>query len=149
MKGPGLLKGYLNNSKLFDECFHKGYFMTGDLCRKDEFGNYYYVDRKKDLIIKGGVNIVSSQIEEVLQSHSAVREAAVIGKPDILLGETIICYLVLKNGSEPDINELKEYCKEKLGDFKTPSEFEVVEFLPKGPSGKILKRDLRLKDHIA
>ena len=143
MKGPGLLKGYLNNSKLFDECFHKGYFMTGDLCRKDEFGNYYYVDRKKDLIIKGGVNIVPSQIEEVLQSHPVVREAAVIGKPDMLLGETIKCYLVSKNGSKPDIKELKLYCKEKLGDFKTPAEFEVVESLPKGPSGKILKRALR------
>lgn len=143
IKGPGLLKGYFNNSKLFDECFHKGYFMTGDLCRKDKFGNYYYVDRKKDLIIKGGVNIVPSQIEEVLQSHPVVREAAVIGKPDMLLGETIKCYLVSKNGSKPDIKELKSYCKEKLGDFKTPTEFEVVESLPKGPSGKILKRALR------
>jgi long-chain acyl-CoA synthetase len=146
IKGPGLLKGYLNNQKLYEECFNKGFFMTGDLCRKDNKGNYYYMDRKKDLIIKGGVNIVPSQIEEVLQSHTAVQEAAVIGKPDILLGETIKCYLVSKNGSKPDIKELKSYCKEKLGDFKTPSKFEIIESLPKGPSGKILKRDLRLKD---
>ena len=143
IKGPGLLKGYLNNQKLYEECFQKGFFMTGDLCRKDEFGNYYYVDRKKDLIIKGGVNIVPSQIEEVLQSHPNVREAAVIGKPDMLLGETIKCYLVSKNGSNLDISEIKSFCKEKLGDFKTPAEFEVVKSLPKGPSGKILKRTLR------
>ena len=145
MKGLGLLKGYLNNSKLYEGCFHKGFFMTGDLCRKDKNGNYYYVDRKKDLIIKGGVNIVPSQIEQVLQSHSAVQEAAVIGKPDMLLGETIKCYIVSKNGAVPDVEELKSYSKEKLGDFKTPSEFEIVASLPKGPSGKILKRKLRSK----
>ena len=148
IKGPGLLKGYLNNQKLYEKCFHKEFFMTGDLCRKDKEGNYYYIDRKKDLIIKGGVNIVPSQIEEVLQSHPIVREVAVIGKPDMLLGETIKCYLVSKNGSSLDISEIKSYCKEKLGNFKTPSEFEVVEFLPKGPSGKILKKDLRLIDQI-
>ena len=119
--------------------------MTGDLCRKDKEGNYYYVDRKKDLIIKGGINIVPSQIEDVLQSHVTVKEVAVIGKPDMLLGETIICFLVTKNGSKPDFEELKSFCRNKLGDLKTPSEFKFVMSLPKGPSGKILKRELRSK----
>ena len=82
----------------------------------------------------------------MIHSNASVQEAAIVGKPDILLGETIKCYLVSKNGSKPDIKELKSYCKEKLGNFKTPSEFEIIESFPKGPSGKILKRDLRLKD---
>ena len=148
IKSPGLMKGYLNKQKLYEKCFHKEFFMTGDLCRKDKEGNYYYVDRKKDLIIKGGVNIVPSQIEEVLLSHSSVKEVAVIGKPDILLGETIKCILVSKNGCKTNIKELRTYCKEKLGDFKTPSEFEIIQNIPKGASGKILKRDLRLKEYI-
>ncbi len=143
IKGPGLFKGYYKNREASDKCFKNGYFMTGDLGRIDENGIFYYVDRIKDLIIKGGVNIVPSQIEEVLQSHSVVQEAAVIGKPDMLLGETIKCYIVPKNGEILDSKELKTYCKKKLGDFKTPSEFEVVEALPKGSSGKILKRELR------
>ena len=87
--------------------------MTGDLCRKDKEGNYYYIDRKKDLIIKGGINIVPTQIEEVLQSHVTVKEVAVIGKPDMLLGETIICFLVTKNGSKPDFEELSLLSKRK------------------------------------
>ena len=77
-----------------------------------------------------------------------MKEAAVIGKPDILLGETIKCLLVSKKGCKTDIKELRTYCKEKLGDFKTPSEFEIIQIMPKGPSGKILKRDLRLKEYI-
>lgn len=145
IKGSGLMKGYLNNKEIFENCFHKGFFMTGDLCRKDKEGNFYYIDRKKDLIIKGGVNIVPSQIEEVLQSHAAVKEAAAIGKLDALLGEVIKCFIVPKNGRVPDVKELKFYCKERLGDYKTPSEIEVVESLPKGPSGKILKRSLRVQ----
>jgi long-chain acyl-CoA synthetase len=144
IKGPGLFKGYLNNTKLYNNCFHKGFFMTGDIGRKDKQGNYYYTDRKKDLIIKGGINIVPSHIEGVLQSYPFIKEAAVIGVPDMLLGETIKCFLIPKNGIKIDADKIRNYCKEKLGDFKTPSEIEIVETLPKGPSGKILKKDLRL-----
>ena len=118
--------------------------MTGDIGRKDKQGNYYYTDRKKDLIIKGGINIVPSHIEGVLQSYPFIKEAAVIGVPDMLLGETIKCFLIPKNGIKIDADKIRNYCKEKLGDFKTPSEIEIVETLPKGPSGKILKKDLRL-----
>lgn len=143
IKGPGLLKGYYKEEKSFESYFNNGYFMTGDIGWKDEQGIYYYLDRKKDLIIKGGVNIVPSQIEEVVLSHPAVAEAAVVGKPDMLLGETIKCYIVLKEGHHPNKEDLKAYCKEKLGPYKTPSEIMFIDSLPKGPSGKIQKRELR------
>ena len=143
IKGPGLLNGYLKNELLYKECFNKGFFMTGDLCYKNKDGIYFYVDRKKDLIIKGGVNIVPSQIEEFLLSFSFVKEVAVLGKPDMLFGETILCYIVPKGNKSINISTLKNSCKEKLGEFKTPSEFKLLDYLPKGPSGKILKRELR------
>ncbi len=146
IKGPGLLKGYCKDEKPFASYFKDGYFMTGDLGWKDEHGIYYYLDRKKDLIIRGGVNIVPSQIEEALLSHPGVAEAAVIGKPDMLLGEAIKCYIVLKAGSSTDKETLKAHCKERIGAFKTPSEIEFTDELPKGPSGKVQKRLLREKD---
>lgn len=146
IRGAGLFKGYFKNRQLFDECIKDGYFMTGDLGQKDENGVYYYVDRIKDLIIKGGVNIAPAQIDEVLQSHPGVEEVATIGKPDIMLGESIKSFIVLKNGANLDSKQLMAYCTEQLGDFKTPSEFEFIAELPKGPSGKILKRELREKE---
>lgn len=143
MKGPGLFKGYYKNREAFEKSCRNGYFMTGDLGRMDENGIYYYVDRIKDLIIKGGVNIVPAQIDETLLEHPHVIEAATIGKPDMLLGEAIKSYIVLKDPKMTSPKDLTNFCKEKLGDFKCPSEFEFVESLPKGPSGKILKRLLR------
>jgi len=145
IKGPGIFKGYLKNHEHYNNCFNGNYFMTGDLGLKGKSGNYYYIDRKKDIIIQGGVNIAPSQIEEILQSHRIVKEAAVIGIPDMLLGEKIICYLVPKdiNTEKLDIIELEKYCEQQLGSFKTPKNFILVESLPKGSSGKILKRELR------
>ena len=146
IRGPGLLKGYFFNEELFKSSFNKDYFMTGDLGYRDNQGIYYYVDRKKDIIIKGGVNINPSEIDEVLQSHPEIIEAATIGKPDAFMGETIKSYVVTRFGKEIDPKTLKIFCQKKLGDFKLPSEFEFLESLPKGPSGKILKRVLRTKE---
>jgi long-chain acyl-CoA synthetase len=143
VKGPSLLKGYYKNKDQFLQCFKNDYFLTGDLGYVDEDGVYYYADRKKDLIIKGGVNIVPSQIDEVLLSHEAVADVATIGKPDMFLGEVIKCMVVLKEGRTVSDKELKQFCKERLGDFKTPTDIEFVADLPKGPSGKILRRKLR------
>ena len=123
--------------------------MTGDIGFRDSAGIYYYVDRKKDLIIKGGVNILPSQIDEVLQSHPEIEEVATISIPDMILGENIKCYIVLKTKKTLDPKKLKSYCREYLGDLKTPSEFEFVASLPKGPSGKILKRELREREYQA
>lgn len=146
VKGPSLLKGYYKNKSQFESCFRNAYFMTGDLGYVDNEGVFYYVDRKKDLIIKGGVNIVPSQIDEMLLLHESVEDAATIGKPDMFFGETIKSYVVLKNARNANAEELKSHCKKLLGDFKIPSEIEFVQELPKGPSGKVLRRKLREKE---
>jgi long-chain acyl-CoA synthetase len=144
--GSGVLKGYLNDPDAFQNSMHRGYFMTGDLGYIDTDGFFHYVDRKKDIIIKAGVNIAPSQIDELLQSHPSVYEAATIGKRDSYLGETIKSFIILKKNQAVEIKDLLSFCKAELGDFKTPSEIEFVESLPKGPSGKILKRELRVRD---
>ncbi|MCK5013472.1 MAG: acyl--CoA ligase [Candidatus Omnitrophica bacterium] len=146
VKGPSLLKGYYENTAQYEQSFKNGYFLTGDLGYMDEKGIFYYADRKKDLIIKGGVNIVPSQIDETLLLHEYVQDAATIGKPDMFLGEVIKSYVVLKGGLAVGVKELKAHCREHLGDFKVPSEIEFVRELPKGPSGKVLRRKLREKE---
>lgn len=148
IKGPSLLKGYYKNTAQYEACFRDGYFLTGDLGYVDEQGVFYYVDRKKDLIIKGGVNIVPSQIDEILLLHEGVEDAATIGKPDMFLGETIKSFVILKNARSIDVEELKAHCRKLLGDFKIPSEIEFVQELPKGPSGKVLRRKLREKEFL-
>ena len=146
VSGSGVLKGYLNDPDAFQASMHQGYFMTGDLGYVDDDGSFHYVDRKKDLIIKAGINIAPSQIDELLQTHPSVKEVATVGKPDPYLGEIIKSFIILKENSTVDKKELLLFCKAELGDFKTPSEIEFVESLPKGPSGKILKRELRARD---
>ena len=143
VSGSGVLKGYLNDSDAFQESMHQGYFMTGDLGYVDDDGSFHYEDRKKDLIIKAGINISPSQIDAQLQTHPSVKEAATVGEPDPYLGETIKSFIILKENSSVDKKELLLFCKAELGDFKTPSKIQFVESLPKGPSGKILKRKLR------
>ncbi len=146
VKGSSLFKGYYKNRELYEACFKNGYFFTGDIGYIDQKGVFYYVDRKKDLIIKGGVNIVPSQIDEALLTHDCVQDAATIGKPDMFLGEVIKSYVVLKGSKIVDQKELKAHCKNLLGDFKTPAVVEFVDALPKGPSGKVLRRKLRDKE---
>ena len=143
VSGSGVLKGYLNDPDAFQASMHQGYFMTGDLGYVDDDGSFHYVDRKKDLIIKAGINIAPSQIDGLLQTHPSVNEAATVGKPDPYLGEIIKSFIILKENSTVKKNELFLFCKAELGDFKTPSEIEFVKSLPKGPSGKILKKELR------
>ena len=146
IKSPALLNGYFNDNQAYEDCFIDGFFKTGDIVSFDKNKVFYYVDRKKDLIIKGGVNILPSQIDAVLQSHPQIIEAATVGKPDIFFGETIKSYVVLKNDKVIDTQEIVIFCEDKLGAFKTPSDIEFLNELPKGTSGKILKRELRKKD---
>jgi long-chain acyl-CoA synthetase len=146
VSGSGVLKGYLNDPDAFQNSMHQKYFMTGDLGNVDDDGYFHYVDRKKDIIIKAGINIAPSQIDELLQTHSSVKEVATVGKPDPYLGEIIKSFIILKENSNVEKKDLMLFCKAELGDFKTPSEIEFVESLPKGPSGKILKRELRARD---
>ena len=146
IKGPSLLKGFYKSPDQFEACFKNSYFLTGDIGYADENGIFYYADRKKDLIIKGGVNIVPAQIDDCLLTHECVQDVATVGKPDMFLGEVIKSYVVLKDSQTVEAKELKLHCRKFLGDFKTPAEIEFVQELPKGPSGKILRRKLREKE---
>ncbi len=123
-----------------------GYVRTGDLGVRDEDGYVTLVDRAKDMIISGGENIYPREIENVLLAHEKIYEAAVIGVPHETFGETVKAYVVLNTGKEATGEELREYCKGKLGDFKIPRLWEFVDELPRSPSGKILKYMLKEKE---
>lgn len=143
VKTRGFFMGYFKNQRLYKSCFKNGYFCTGDLGRKDKKGLYYYVGRKKDLIIKGGVNISPNLIDEVLVKNKKIVEAASVGKPDKFYGEIIKSFVVLKTGQKMSAEEVIDFAKKELGEFKSPSEVVFIESIPKTASGKILKRELR------
>jgi len=141
VKGKALFNGYYKNPKLTKKNFYKNYFKTGDLCYKDKSGFFYYVDRKKDLIIKGGVNISPNQIDEIiLKSDHNISESASIGQKDDFYGEIIKSYIVLKNKKKYSKTKLENKLIKKLGQFKSPDIIIVKKNLPKTASGKIIKR---------
>ncbi|MBN2309905.1 MAG: long-chain fatty acid--CoA ligase [Candidatus Hydrogenedentes bacterium] len=143
IRGHNVMKGYYKKPAATEEAIVDGWLHTGDLAQVDEDGYFFIVDRKKDVIIRGGMNVYPREIEEVLYGHPAILEASVIGVPDAARGEEVKAYVALRPGEEADEEELRAYCKSRLARFKCPSEFEVVAELPKGPTGKILKRVLR------
>ncbi|MBI5095704.1 MAG: long-chain fatty acid--CoA ligase [Candidatus Hydrogenedentes bacterium] len=143
LRGHNLMKGYYKKPTATEEAIVDGWFHTGDMAHVDNEGYFFIVDRKKDLIIRGGMNIYPREIEEVLYAHPAVLEAAVVGIPDEARGEEVKAYLSPRDGHEIDANEVIEYCQDRLARFKCPKEVEVLPSLPKGPTGKILKRELR------
>jgi long-chain acyl-CoA synthetase len=143
IKGPSVMKGYYKMASETEQAIVDGWLQTGDLGMMDEERHFYIVDRKKDLIIRGGQNIYPADIEEALYHHPAVAEAAVVGRPDELFGEVPEAFVALKPGSTVTTSELLELCKAELAYFKVPKEIHVLAELPKGPTGKILRRDLR------
>ena len=143
IKGQGLFSGYWEMPEDTAAAFQDGWFKTGDLGRFDEDGYCYLVDRKKDLIICGGYNIYPREVEDVVYAHPAVLEVVVIGLPDPALGEIPAAYVVLKPGEQASADEIKAFCKERLAPYKAPRQVEFVSGLPKGPTGKILKRIMR------
>jgi len=143
IRGHNVMKGYYRNPDATAEAFRGGWFHTGDLAYADEDGYLFVVDRKKDLLIRGGYNVYPREIEEVLFAHPAVAEAAVIGRPDPRLGEEVVAVVVLKPGAQADPDDIIAYCRERLAAYKYPREIIIVSDLPKGPTGKILKRELR------
>jgi len=143
IKGHNVMKGYYKKPEANEEAFKGGWFHTGDIGTRDEEGYYFIVDRKKDMIIRGGYNVYPREIEEVLYAHPAVAEAAVIGVPHESHGEEVKAVLALKEGQSADQDAIIAYCKEKLAAYKYPRIVEIIDALPKGPTGKILKRELK------
>ena len=142
IRGHNVMKGYYKNPDATEEAFRHGWFHTGDLAYADDDGYLFIVDRKKDLIIRGGYNVYPREIEEVLFGHPSVAEAAVVGKPDSKLGEEVVAFVVPKPGAEADPQEIIAWSKERLAAYKYPRDVRVIESLPKGPTGKILKKEL-------
>ena len=121
-----------------------GWFHSGDMATVDADGYFFIVDRKKDMIIRGGYNVYPREIEEVLYEHPAVREAAVVGVPHDELGEEVGAAVALKEGAEASADELKAFVKEQVAAYKYPRQVWFVDELPKGPTGKILKREIEV-----
>jgi long-chain acyl-CoA synthetase len=143
MRGYHVMKGYHKNPEATAEAMEGGWFHTGDLAYQDDDGFVFIVDRTKDLVIRGGFNVYPREVEEVLYEHPAVAEAAVIGRPDDRYGEEVIAFVSLSGGIDVRAHELVAFAKERLAAYKYPREVHVLEDLPKGSTGKILKKDLR------
>nr|WSY56098.1 AMP-binding protein [Streptomyces sp. NBC_00886] len=147
VRGPQVVPGYWRRPEATAETFPDGELRTGDIGFMDPQGWLYVVDRKKDMINASGFKVWPREVEDVLYTHPAVREAAVVGVPDGYRGETVKAYISLRPGAETDPDELAVYCKERLAAYKYPRKVEILPDLPKTASGKILRRELRSRPH--
>jgi fatty-acyl-CoA synthase len=143
LRGPKVFPGYWRDPDATTAAFAGGWFHTGDIGLKDDDGYLYIVDRLKDMIVSGGENIASSEVERVLYEHAAVLEVAVVGHPDDRWGEVPAAYVVLSPSATTTPEELVEHCRRQLARFKVPKHVVIVDALPRNPSGKVLKRELR------
>ncbi len=141
--GPNITKGYLNNPQETQAAFWGNWYRTGDIGVFDEEGYLFIVDRLKDMIITGGENVYSREVEEVLYAHPVVLECAVVGMPDAEYGERVTAYVIPQPGKHIDTAALKAYMKERLAGYKVPKAFIEVADLPKSSAGKLLKREIR------
>lgn len=142
-RGPNVMRGYYNLPEATAEALQNGWMHTGDIGYMDEEGYIFIIDRKKDLIIVGGLNVYPREIEELLYTNPKVAEAAVVGVPDSLRGEMVKAFVALKRGESATEREIIKYCQEHLANYKLPKEVEFVPALPKTSTGKILKRALK------
>ncbi|MEU6094611.1 AMP-binding protein [Streptomyces sp. NPDC047079] len=149
VRGPQVVPGYWGRPDATAETFPDGELRTGDIGFMDEQGWLYVVDRKKDMINASGFKVWPREVEDVLYTHPAVREAAVVGVPDGYRGETVKAYISLRPGAETDPEALAAYCKERLAAYKYPRQVEILTDLPKTASGKILRRELRSRSQIS
>jgi long-chain acyl-CoA synthetase len=144
IRGHNVMKGYWQRPDATEEAMRGGWFHSGDMARVDEDGYFFIVDRKKDLIIRGGYNVYPREVEEVLYEHPKIREAAVLGVPHDEWGEEIGAAVVLHEGEELGAEEVGEYVKERIAAYKYPRVVWFMDELPKGPTGKILKREIEV-----
>jgi fatty-acyl-CoA synthase len=143
LRGPKVFKGYWRDAGATSAAFAGGWFHTGDIGLQDEDGYLYIVDRLKDMIVSGGENIASSEIERVLYEHDSVLEAAVVGRADARWGEVPVAYVVVSADATTTPEELLDHCRQQLARFKIPKAVVLIDALPRNPSGKVLKRELR------
>ena len=143
MRGPKVTPGYWKDPEKTAAAFFDDWFRTGDVGYLDADGFLYLTDRKKDMIISGGENIASSEIERVIYEMPQVREVAVIGMPDERWGEKPVAVVVIADGTALELPDLTEHCRKSLAAFKVPKELILRDSLPRNPSGKVLKRVLR------
>ncbi|HVD91237.1 MAG TPA: AMP-binding protein, partial [Vicinamibacterales bacterium] len=143
VRGPNVMKGYFERPDATAEAMRGGWFRTGDIGQFDADGYLSIVDRKKDMILRGGFNVYPREVEEVLMTHPAVALAAVVGVPDERLGEEVKAYLVLRDGAKVTSDELIEWSKDQMALFKYPRIIEFRPTLPLTATGKVLKRELR------
>jgi long-chain acyl-CoA synthetase len=149
IRGHNVMKGYWRRPDATAEALTPdGWFKTGDMATVDEDGYFFIVDRKKELVIRGGFNVYPREIEEVLYEHPAVREAAVIGIAHDQLGEEVGAAIALKDGAEAAPEELRDFVKERVAAYKYPRIVWLVDALPKGPTGKILKREIKVPEAV-
>jgi len=146
IRGHNVMKGYWNRPDATAEVLSDGWLRTGDLAKVDDDGYFFIVDRRKDMIIRGGYNVYPREIEEVLYEHPGVLEAAVIAVPDTALGEEVGAAVVLRDGSDADADEIRAFVKERVAAYKYPRHIWFTAELPKGATGKVLKREIRVPD---
>ncbi|MFF7756151.1 AMP-binding protein [Streptomyces sp. NPDC007971] len=142
IRGHNVMKGYWQRPEATSAAIRNGWFHTEDLARVDPDGYFWIVGRQKDLIIRGGYNVYPREVEDVLYEHPAVADAAVIGLPNPDLGEEIGAAVVLKPGAAATAQELRDYLKRQVAAYEYPRKVWIVDALPKGPTGKILKREI-------
>jgi fatty-acyl-CoA synthase len=143
LRGPKVFTGYWRDPEATERAFAGGWFHTGDVGVRDDEGYLWIVDRLKDLIVSGGENIAGTEVERVLYEHASVWEAAVVGRPDERWGEVPVAFVVRRPGATVTSDELVEHCRGQLARFKVPKAVTFLDALPRNPSGKVLKRELR------
>jgi long-chain acyl-CoA synthetase len=148
IRGENVMKGYWQRPEETEKAIPDGWFRTGDLARMDEDGYFFVVDRKKEMIIRGGYNVYPREIEEALYEHPAVAEVACIGIKHPDLGEEVAAAVALKPGATAEVEELRNFVKERVAAYKYPRHLWLVDALPKGPTGKILRRSVEVPDQV-
>ena len=149
IRGENVMRGYWQRPEETAEAIPDGWFRTGDLARQDDDEYFFIVDRKKEMIIRGGYNVYPREIEEALYEHPAVAEAACIGIPHPELGEEVAAAVSLKPGASAEVDELRDFVKERVAAYKYPRHLWLVDSLPKGPTGKILRRAVDVPESVS